>query len=163
MHHSSVGDLLRGMGPSGPDINAHIAQGTVLPGSQIIPIIAAHISSLSSHSPLATHASLPPASTARKFTKILVLDGFPRNLEQEELAWKPLASDPGTEFPDLVIYFSCPKAELKRRYVERRRGEDDAALFEKRYEQHERECPAVVERYRERGILVEVSAGFVLS
>jgi len=78
-------------------------------------------------------------------------------MEQEALAREPLALHPGTLFPDLAIYFVCEKEELKRRYVERRREQDDAALFEKRYEQHERECLAVVQLYRERGILVEVS------
>ena len=146
IHHVSVGDLLRGMGSSGPDINTHIAQGTVLPGKEIVPVLRDHISNL-------------PRSTAApsKYSNIILIDGFPRSMEQEALAREPLALHPGTLFSDLAIYFLCEKEELKRRYVERRREQDDAALFEKRYEQHERECPAVVQLYRERGILVEVS------
>ena len=59
---------------------------------------------------------------------------------------------------DLVVYFTCPKEVLKERYVKRKRGGgDDGALFEKRFEQHEREGLAVLERYRGRGVLVEVS------
>ncbi|KAK3331399.1 hypothetical protein B0H66DRAFT_598882 [Apodospora peruviana] len=60
LHHVSVGDLLRGM-PSGPDINGHIAAGTVLPGDELVPILAAHISGLSSQ-------------TERPRTKIVLLD-----------------------------------------------------------------------------------------
>ena len=142
MHHISVGDLLRGLGPSGPDLAAVVKAGKVLPGDQVVPIISKHVSSLPS---------------GNGDPKIVLLDGFPRNLEQERLARKPLASKQGIEFPDLVVYFSCPKDVLQKRYVERRRGKDDAALFEKRYEQHEREYPPVVDKYRERKILVEVS------
>lgn len=147
VHHVSVGDLLRGM-PSGPDINGHIANGTVLPGDELVPILAAHISSLSpGHIDEATQRQ-----------KVVLLDGFPRSLEQEEAARRLLASSGSDMFPDLVVYFSCAKDILRDRYIARKRGQDDGSLFEKRFEQHERECPAVLKRYKERGILVEVSA-----
>lgn len=137
--------------PSGPDINGHIARGTVLPGDELVPILASHVSNLP-----------PPSVEGGHHQKtVVLLDGFPRSLEQEEAARRgALASAGGrsAEFPDLVVYFACPKDVLRERYVARRRGTDDGALFEKRFEQHEKECPAVVERYRERGILVEVSA-----
>ena len=135
--------------PSGPDINGHIAAGTVLAGNEIVPILAAHISSLS-------HTSTTEQDADAK-SKIVLLDGFPRSLEQEEAARTGLASELEGEFPDLAVYFECPKDVLKARYVARRREVDDADLFEKRFEQHERECPAVIERYKEKGILVEVS------
>lgn len=129
--------------PSGPDIDGHIARGTVLPGNELVPVLAAHIS------------NLPRTSDGRRQT--VLLDGFPRSLEQEEAARRALASAGAVDFPNLVVYFSCPKAVLRERYVARKRGTDDEKLFEKRYEQHERECPDVVKRYKKRGILVEVS------
>lgn len=144
IHHVSVGDLLRGM-PSGPDINGHIANGTVLPGDELVPILAAHISSLWKGDKV----------TPRR--KIVLLDGFPRSAEQEEAARRLLASSGSELFPDLVVYFSCAKDILRDRYIARKRGQDDGSLFEKRFEQHERECPAVLEKYKARGILVEVS------
>ncbi|KAK1750084.1 UMP-CMP kinase 1 [Echria macrotheca] len=142
LHHVSVGDLLRGM-PSGPDINGHILAGTVLPGYELVPILASHI------------ASLPSPEGDRK---VVLLDGFPRSLEQERAARHVLASAGNREFPDLAVYFKCPKEVLKERYVARKRGADDGSLFEKRFEQHEKECPDVVETYKERGILVEVDS-----
>ena len=92
----------------------------------------------------------------------MFLDDFPRSLEQEEVARYKLASEGEGEgeegdFPDLVVYFKCKKEVMKERYAARRRGEHDGELFEKRFEQHERDAPAVVERYRARGVLVEVS------
>ncbi|KXX78403.1 UMP-CMP kinase 1 [Madurella mycetomatis] len=144
--HVSVGDLLRGM-PSGPDINGHIAAGTVLPGDELVPILAAHISRLS-----------PSAEAVEGRKRIVLLDGFPRSLEQEKAARKALASSSSEEFPDLAVYFSCPKEVLRDRYIARKRGMDDGLLFEKRYEQHEKECPAVVESYKKRGILAEIDS-----
>ncbi|KAK1835663.1 P-loop containing nucleoside triphosphate hydrolase protein [Podospora conica] len=145
-HHVSVGDLLRAM-PSGPDINGHIAAGTVLPGDELVPILAAHIAGL-------PH---PRATATSKNLKVVLLDGFPRSVEQEAIGRKPLASrGRGAEFPDIAFFFSCPKEVLKARYMARRRGVDDEALFEKRYEQHERESPGVLELYRERKILIEI-------
>ncbi|KAK0736636.1 P-loop containing nucleoside triphosphate hydrolase protein [Apiosordaria backusii] len=142
LHHVSVGDLLRGM-PSGPDINGHIAAGTVLPGNELVPILRAHLDSL-------------PRSSSEK--KIVLLDGFPRSLEQEAAARNVMVSAGSEEFPDLVVYFSCPKEVLRDRYVARKRGKDDGRLFEKRYEQHEKECPRVVEKYKSKGVLVEVDS-----
>jgi UMP-CMP kinase len=128
----------------GPDINAYVAAGSVLPGEELVPLLAAHLSGL-------------PIPDSGK--KIVLLDGFPRNLEQDDMARNALASGRAKEFPDLVVYFQCPKDVLKGRYVRRRRGTDDGDLFEKRWEQHVREGKSVIERYRERGLLAEVSSG----
>ncbi|GAB1316578.1 hypothetical protein MFIFM68171_06788 [Madurella fahalii] len=132
--------------PSGPDINAHIAAGTVLPGDELVPILGAHISSLSR------------GAGAVEGRKTVLLDGFPRSLEQEKAARKALASSGSEEFPDLAVYFSCPKEVLTDRYIARKRGTDDGSLFVRRYEQHEKECPAVVENYKKKGILVEIDS-----
>jgi adenylate kinase family enzyme len=125
-----------------------MANGTVMRGDEIVPIIASHISSLCAASP-----SNPT---------VILLDGFPRNANQEELACTGLASARDANeglFPDFALYFSCRKELLKQRYLERRRaGLDNEALFEKRWAQHETEIPAVLQRYRERGILLEVGA-----
>lgn len=88
----------------------------------------------------------------------MLLDGFPRSLEQEGRArWVLVSREGRGESQDLVVYFGCPKGVLKERYVKRGRGVDDGELFEKRFEQHERECLDVVALYREKGVLVEVS------
>ncbi|KAK0646923.1 hypothetical protein B0T16DRAFT_171004 [Cercophora newfieldiana] len=89
---------------------------------------------------------------------VILLDGFPRSPEQERWARSGLALQEGKgEFPDGVVYFSCAKEVLKETYVARKRGMDDGSLFEKRFEQHERECRGVVKVYRGKGVLVKVS------
>ncbi|KAK4195425.1 UMP-CMP kinase 1 [Triangularia verruculosa] len=142
VHHVSVGDLLRGMS-SGPDINGHIAAGTVLPGNELVPILKSHLD------------SLPRGSSGKK---VVLLDGFPRSLEQEAAARNAMASSGSEEFPDLVIYFACPKEVLRERFIERKRGTDDGSLFEKRYGQHENEFPGVIEKYKSKGISVEIDS-----
>jgi adenylate kinase family enzyme len=114
----------------------------VLPGDAVVPILRDHI------------AGLPSAGGE----KVVLLDGFPRNVEQEEAARTVLASERGKgKFPDLAVYFSCPKDVLKERFVSHKRGQDDGALFEKRFEQHEKEFPDVMGIYKSRSVLVEVS------
>lgn len=130
MHYVSVDDLLRGM----------------LSGDEVVPTLKAHM------------ICLPYVSAeSRSKPKIVLLDGFPQSLEEAEAARRELRSPLSIEFPDLAIYFSCPKNVLKNRYVAKGEGLYDGSLFEKRFKQHEMECPAVVERYREIGSLVEVS------
>jgi adenylate kinase family enzyme len=106
--------------------------------------------------------------------KAFVLDGFPRNLEQDEVFKVVLRkrfdvslseSVPGStayililrqrDAPDLVISISCPKEVAKERYLGRKRGDDSEELFGKRYSDYEKRDMKVVELYR--GSLLEVS------
>jgi UMP-CMP kinase len=146
MHHVSVGDLLRGLGSAGPDIAAYNNARKVLPGDEVVPIIMSHVSGLLKH------------DTPREGARVILLDGFPRSLEQEAAAAEPLASlSLSAEFPDIALYFECPKEVLMERYLKRGRGNDNQGLFEKRIEQHQKECQAVLELYKKRDILIEVS------
>ena len=60
-----VGELLRGI-PPGPDINGHVAAGTVLPGDKLVPILAAHI-------------SRPSYATGMETKRITLIGDFPRS------------------------------------------------------------------------------------
>ncbi|KUJ11893.1 P-loop containing nucleoside triphosphate hydrolase protein [Mollisia scopiformis] len=91
-----------------------------------------------------------------KGKSVFLLDGFPRNLEQDE-AFKALMN---TEFnrgtPDLTISISCPRETARARYLNRKRGDDSEELFDKRYSDYEGRDRKVVELYQKN--LVEVRA-----
>lgn len=96
--------------------------------------------------------------------KILLLDGFPRDISQIKLSGMSDDDDEkeeGLEFlqPDLVLFFDCPGEIAQRRYLSRGLpGRDvDVRIFERRFEEFERLNGEVVEEFGKRGILVRVS------
>lgn len=100
----------------------------------------------------------------RKEEKILLLDGFPRDISQIKLT--DMSDDDenkeeGLEFlqPDLVLFFDCPGEIAQRRYLSRGiPGRDvDVRIFERRFEEFERLNGEVVEEFEKRGILIRVS------
>lgn len=99
----------------------------------------------------------------RKEEKILLLDGFPRDISQINLT--DMSDDDekeeGLEFllPDLVLFFDCPGEIAQRRYLSRGiPGRDvDVRIFERRFEEFERLNGEVVEEFEKRGILIRVS------
>lgn len=100
----------------------------------------------------------------RKEEKILLLDGFPRDISQIKLTGTSDDDDEkeeGLEFlqPDLVLFFDCPGEIAQRRYLSRGLpGRDvDVRIFERRFEEFERLNGEVVEEFEKRGILIRVS------
>lgn len=99
--------------------------------------------------------------------KILLLDGFPRDISQIKLTGMSDDDDEkeeeGSEFlqPDLVLFFECPGEIAQRRYLSRGLpGRDvDVRIFERRFEEFERLNGEVVEEFEKRGILIRVSQG----
>lgn len=97
--------------------------------------------------------------------KILLLDGFPRDISQIKLTGMSDDDDEkeeeGLEFlqPDLVLFFDCPGEIAQRRYLSRGiPGRDvDVNIFERRFEEFERLNGEVVEEFEKRGILIRVS------
>lgn len=96
--------------------------------------------------------------------KILLLDGFPRDISQIKLTGMSDDDDEkeeGVEFlqPDLVLFFDCPGEIAQRRYLSRGLpGRDvDVRIFERRFEEFERLNGEVVEEFEKRGILIRVS------
>lgn len=102
----------------------------------------------------------------RKKEKILLLDGFPRDISQIKLTGTSDDDDEKEEDleflqPDLVLFFDCPGEIAQRRYLSRGLpGRDvDVRIFERRFEEFERLNGEVVEEFGKRGILVRVSQG----
>lgn len=97
--------------------------------------------------------------------KILLLDGFPRDISQIKLTSMSDDDDEkeeeGLEIlqPDLVLFFDCPGEIAQRRYLSRGiPGRDvDVKIFERRLEEFERLNGEVVEEFEKRGILIRVS------
>ncbi|KAF5876305.1 putative ump-cmp kinase protein [Botrytis fragariae] len=61
--------------------------------------------------------------------------------------------------PDLVLYFCCGKEIALHRYLTRKlegRLDDNEEIFHRRYEEFERLNPAIVDYYRDLGILLVV-------
>ena len=73
----------------------------------------------------------------------ILLDGFPRDIVQG------IDLENAGCSPALVLHFTCPKAEAKKRYLSRGRENDDGALFEKRYHDYEMTNPVILAGYRE--------------
>lgn len=73
----------------------------------------------------------------------IIVDGFPRTASQ--------IPDWGVGVPALVFFFDCSKEIAAKRVIERRRGgaspESLAAIFERRYAQHEAENHKIVNHY----------------
>lgn len=100
----------------------------------------------------------------RKEKKILLLDGFPRDISQIKLTGMSDDDDEKEEDleflqPDLVLFFDCPGEIAQRRYLSRGLpGRDvDVRIFERRFEEFERLNGEVVEEFEKRGILIRVS------
>lgn len=96
--------------------------------------------------------------------KILLLDGFPRDISQIKFTGTSDDDDEKKEDleflqPDLVLFFDCPGEIAQRRYLSRGLpGRDvDVGIFERRFEEFERLNGGVVEEFEKRGILVRVS------
>lgn len=101
----------------------------------------------------------------RKEEKIILLDGFPRDISQIKLTGMSDddEKEEDLEFlqPDLVLFFDCPGEIAQKRYLSRGLpGRDvDVRVFERRLEEFERLNGEVVEEFEKRGILIRVSQG----
>ncbi|PYI24694.1 P-loop containing nucleoside triphosphate hydrolase protein [Aspergillus violaceofuscus CBS 115571] len=146
-HHLSVGDLLRQLARSSslkPKILSKIQQSVLLDMEDLAPILRDAIADL------------------RKDTQDklrLLIDGVPRMLEQaapiEEAARMP---DRSIGSPDLVLFFDCPGALARQRFLTRQLPGrvDDGSTFDTRYQQYYAENMRIVAYYERRGVLVKV-------
>ncbi|KAF3275202.1 hypothetical protein TWF970_006924 [Orbilia oligospora] len=101
------------------------------------------------------------AMISQQFYNGILLDGFPRCMEQLE-SWNtwPFSDDltlKGGSKPDVVLFFKVDKKIAKERYLTRGRdGNDNDGVFEKRFAEYILETVPVEEVYRKRGMLIEV-------
>ncbi len=143
--HISAGDLLRAEVARGSDLGLQVAayteRGDLVPDELIFSILA------------------PVVVAAARETGGYVLDGFPRTMPQALRAAQfgadlALASN-------AVIYLTAPEEELVSRLLDRAqrdgRADDTIDVIRHRLAVFARETAPLVDYYRERGILLELS------
>ncbi len=143
--HISSGDLLRaevaGGSGLGRQIAAYTARGDLVPDDLIFSIL------------------IPAVVAAARHTGGYVLDGFPRTMPQALRA-----AQFGVELDltaDAVIYLTAPEEELVTRLLDRAqrdgRVDDTLGVIRHRLAVFTRETAPLVDYYRGRGILLELS------
>ena len=143
--HISSGDLLRAEVVRGSDlgrqVGAYTARGDLVPDELIFSIL------------------IPAVIAAARDTGGYVLDGFPRTMPQA-LRAAEIGAELGLT-SNGVIYLTAPEEELVSRMLDRaqRDGRDDdtLAVIRHRLAVFARETAPLVDYYRGRGILLELS------
>jgi adenylate kinase len=143
--HISSGDLLRAEVACGSDLGrqvaAYTARGDLVPDDLIFSIL------------------IPAVVAAAHETGGYVLDGFPRSMPQALRA-----AQVGVELgltSDAVIYLTAPEEELVTRLLDRAhrdgRVDDTLGVIRHRLAVFTRETAPLIDYYRGRGILLELS------
>jgi adenylate kinase len=143
--HISSGDLLRAEVASGSmlgrQVAAYTARGDLVPDELIFDIL------------------IPAVVAAARDTGGYVLDGFPRTMAQALRA-----AELGAELAltsDGVVYLTAPEEELVSRLLDRAdrdgRSDDTLGVIRHRLAVFARETAPLVDYYRSRGILLELS------
>jgi adenylate kinase len=143
--HISSGDLLReevarGSG-LGRQIAEYTARGDLVPDELILSIL------------------VPAVAAAARDTGGYVLDGFPRTMPQA-LRAAELGAELGLT-SNGVVYLTAPEEELVSRLLDRARREgredDTLGVIRHRLTVFARQTAPLVDYYRDRGILLELS------
>ena len=143
--HISSGDLLREEVSSGSDLGQQLAgytaRGDLVPDDLIFSIL------------------MPTVIAAARSAGGFVLDGFPRTMPQALRAAKLGAELDLTS--DAVVYLTAPEEELINRLLDRAerdgRDDDQIGVIRHRLAVYAEETAPLVDYYRGRGILVELS------
>jgi len=143
--HISSGDLLRAEVARGSDLGrqvaAYTARGDLVPDELIFSVLA------------------PAVVAAARDTGGYVLDGFPRTMPQALRAAQFGADLALTS--NAVIYLTAPEEELVSRLLDRAqregRPDDTISVIRHRLAVFDRETAPLVDYYRSRGILLELS------
>jgi adenylate kinase len=143
--HISSGDMLRAEVERGSDLGRRVAaytdRGDLVPDELIFRILA------------------PAVVDAARHTGGYVLDGFPRTMPQALRAAQFGADLALTS--NAVIYLTAPEEELVSRLLDRAqrdgRADDSLGVIRHRLAVFARETAPLVEYYRGRGILIELS------
>jgi adenylate kinase len=143
--HISSGDLLRAEVARGSDLGHQVAsytdRGDLVPDELIFDIL------------------VPAVVASARESGGYVLDGFPRTMAQALRA-----AELGTQLglsSDVVIYLTAPEEELVARVLDRAqhegRADDTLEVVRHRLAVYNQETAPVVDYYRARGILLELS------
>ncbi|KAF4451209.1 adenylate kinase [Fusarium albosuccineum] len=153
--HYSVGDNLRAWMRQNPstalaaDIRSKLDNQGFLTSETLNPFIY--------------RAILDVANDDKSGVKGILIDGYPRCLEQLESfgSWpfeeiSPLVS--GKEMrPDIVLSLEVTEQNAKDRYLSRSRDANDSEdKFQRRFAEYERETRPAEEVYRQSGVLISV-------
>ena len=141
--HISSGDLLRKHvtdgTPLGKEVQEYVTRGDLVPDTLLMDVLR------------------KPVVAASK-TGGYILDGFPRTVEQAEIAYA-VAKDLGVE-AQVAVHLDVPRAELVRRLLARGRGSDDTAeVIEHRLEVYMEHTVPMLDYYQQREELVRVDGG----
>ena len=141
--HISSGDLLRRHvtegTPLGKEVQQYVTRGDLVPDTLLMDVLR------------------KPVVAASK-TGGYILDGFPRTVEQAEIAYAT-AKDLGVE-AQVAVHLDVPRAELVRRLLARGRGSDDTAeVIEHRLEVYMEHTVPMLDYYQQREELVRVDGG----
>ncbi|KAL7920401.1 adenylate kinase domain-containing protein [Trichoderma austrokoningii] len=131
--HLSIGDLLRQVVNSpnaDKTIVEYVRRGELLTTNLLFQILTPHIEE----------------------KVIILLDGFPRCLDQAEAFEKKF------ELPALVLFFDCPKNLVENRVINRKQGRegDNLETFRKRHAEFMELNPPLVDHYKQMEKLVTV-------
>jgi adenylate kinase len=141
--HISSGDLLRKHvtegTPLGKEVQQYVTRGDLVPDTLLMDVLR------------------KPVVAASK-SGGYILDGFPRTLEQAEIAYAT-AKDLGVE-AQVAVHLDVPRAELVRRLLARGRGNDDTAeVIEHRLEVYMEHTVPMLDYYESREELLRVDGG----
>jgi adenylate kinase len=141
--HISSGDLLRHHvtegTPLGLQVQQYVTRGDLVPDALLMDVLR------------------KPVVAASK-TGGYILDGFPRTVQQAEIAYA-VAKDLGVE-AQVAVHLDVPRAELVRRLLARGRGSDDTAeVIEHRLEVYMEHTVPMLDYYQQREELVRVDGG----
>ncbi|KAI9097150.1 adenylate kinase-domain-containing protein [Phlyctochytrium arcticum] len=135
--HISTGELLRNEVVNGTALGREVisllSTGQLVPDELVLRVLQKAIDALP------------------KTTRGVLVDGFPRSLQQAKLFVHVLGS------PHLILYFHCPGTVLKRRLTHRGRADDKDAVIEKRIKQHYAETTSVLNFFKHHAS--QVAAG----
>lgn len=183
LHHLSIGDWLRAQakapihGVSDNRINDYVSRSMQIPTSWLIeaygedwmqlaplPLVLYVCSKANVNTP-SNMWETPRFMTALKEKCLqlseehksgaILLDNFPKRGSQSEALDRCLGE---ANLPVLAILLTCPSEVNLQRFLSRSRGSDNAKTFVRRLEVFDNGSPAVIEKYRNAGKLIEVSA-----
>ncbi|PON23008.1 cytidylate kinase [Trichoderma gamsii] len=138
--HLSIGDLLRQVVAS-PDADKtivdYVRRGELLTTRLLFQTLKPHIEE----------------------GGIILLDGFPRRLDQAQ------AFEREFQIPVLVLFFDCPKDLVEKRVINRKQGRegDNLETFRKRYAEFLELNPPLVHHYGQMEKLVTVNTSDIAS
>jgi len=146
LKHLSTGQILRAEVAHGSEIGKEVARkmaaGDLVPDDLIVDIV---------------RKRLPDAEAGRG----VLLDGFPRTLDQARALDEMLASE--GHRVDFVIALEVPEDELVERILQRAakegRPDDTRDAIEERMREYHKLTEAVLEHYRKQGVPVKVVDG----